>query len=191
MKKLQLKYGYVTIVDDEDYEFLMQWKWRVANFNKPNAIKYADRSVWVNGKCVKVLLHRLLMQPPKGLVVDHIDGDGLNNQRANLRICTIAENSCNKRSNRASSSKYLGVCFVRKYGMWQSAIEKNGVSIHIGSFKSEMDAALAYDRRAIEIHGEFARLNFPCHNIRPIGGRIEHEKLAVGGEVINKNVEGV
>lgn len=143
--------GKFTLVDDADFELVSKYSW----------------SLFVSGyagACVKgetTLLHRLLMKPRKGLQVDHINGDRLDNRRINLRTCTPAQNCMNvskhKRVN--PSSKYKGVCFRAraKKRVWRC----NVAAIELGSFETEIEAALAYDKRVRELYGEFATVNFP------------------------------
>jgi len=150
MKEIQLSRGMVTLVDDEDYEFLNQWKWSV--YQRRN-IFYAYRNIYIKNKITCVIMHRLITDAPKGKEVDHIDHDGLNNQKSNLRICTHSQNLKNRSSS--GKSKYLGV--YRQYGKYIMACIAHK---RIGSFKTEVAAARAYDEVAKELYGEFANLNF-------------------------------
>ena len=153
MKEIQLTQGYFTQVDDEDYEYLNQFKWHV-NLSKGNA--RAKRYGLANKKYVPILMHRELMNFPDKLLVDHIDGNPLNNQKSNLRICTHAENRRNmkKRNKRL----YKGV-YLTKNNKFFSAIKFNRKSIWLGIFNTEEDAALAYNQAAIKYFKEFACLN--------------------------------
>ena len=103
-------------------------------------------------------MHRLLMAPPKGMLVDHIDGNGLNNRRANLRLCTRSQNRRNTRPQNASSA-FLGV--IRRGDKYLAKITHAGRTEHLGTFTDEEQAARTRDRRAKELFGEFAWLNFP------------------------------
>ncbi len=105
-------------------------------------------------------MHRQIMNAPAGLVVDHIDGNGLNNRKSNLRVCTQGQNSLNSRPRRNCSSRYKGVSFYKRDKIWQAQIFYNFRTINIGRFDDEVEAALAYDRKAEELFGEFAYLNF-------------------------------
>lgn len=158
MKEIPLSQGYKTIVSDEDFEWLSQWKW-YTHFNK-NRTPYAFRhGPMKNGVRSRIPLHRLILGlTDKSLDCDHIDGDTLNNQRHNLRACTRSENNCNTRSRKGSTSKYKGVSRYHN-GKWQVSIGNNKKSIWLGVFDSEIDAALAYNEAAKKYHGEFARLN--------------------------------
>jgi len=103
-------------------------------------------------------MHQLLMAPPPGMVVDHIDGNGLNNRRANLRICTPQQNRRNTRP-RHKTSAFLGVS--RRGDKYAARIKHHGREFHLGLFKDEIEAAKARDRKAKELFGQFAWLNFP------------------------------
>ena len=154
MKEIKLTQGKVTLVDDEDYEYLNQWKWCIVKGN--NNYNYA-----YNYKLG--LMHRFILRTPQKLMTDHKDHDGLNNQRNNLRICTNGQNQMNKKS--CGKSKYLGVWYIthkrkdKKYTYIISMIVIEGKQIYLGQFKTEEDAALAYNEAAIKYHGEFANLN--------------------------------
>lgn len=104
-------------------------------------------------------MHRAILDPPRGVLVDHVDGNGLNNCRANLRTCTYAENSRNRRPAVGHSSRYLGVTFARSVGRWQAGITVAGKSVYLGQYDTEEEAAQAYNVAAIGHHGSFARLN--------------------------------
>jgi hypothetical protein len=153
MKTLKLTQGQFALVDDEDYDFLMQWKWSVLGNKK----FYAGRMYKTDGKFKRILLHREIMQTPKGMEVDHIDHDGLNCQKSNMRNCFYYQN----RKNRSPSNKtspFLGVCYDRKY--IKASIHVDKKTLFLGNFKTEVEAAHAYDEAAKLYHGEFANLNF-------------------------------
>jgi hypothetical protein len=152
MKKLTLTNGHEAIVDDDDYDRLSVYSWHVQF--KPNGRKYALRGD-------NVMLHRIVMgMPPADNDVDHINRDGLDCRKSNLRIALRTQNNWNatKRSN--TKSKYKGVSRHVK-GSWFSRIGVYGKDIYLGHFKNEVDAALAYDAAARKYCGQFARLNFP------------------------------
>jgi hypothetical protein len=150
---IPLTQGKFAIVDAEDYEHLSKYKWYAVY---AGGKFYAYRSV----KYRAVSMHRQIMGEPKGKVVDHRDGNSLNNRRSNLRICTFAQNQLNRRST-GGVSRYKGVWFKKGHNKWKAQIGFNGKKIHIGYFKDEIDAAKAYDKKAKEFFGEFAYLNFP------------------------------
>jgi len=153
IRYIALTKGKFAIVAASDYEKLNQYKWTAM---KAGTSWYARRHS--KGKCF--LMHREIMQPPEGMVVDHIDGNGLNNHPRNLRVCTPAENQRNRRPV-GGSSQYKGVSYDKEHGKWEAGIHINGKRIHIGLFDSEIEAARAYDRKAQELFGQYAYLNFP------------------------------
>ena len=106
-------------------------------------------------------MHRLLLNAPRHLIVDHRNHNGLDNRMHNIRLCTYAENAQNRRPCRGSLSRYKGVSWDRNQNCYQAHIQLNGKSIKIGTFKSEIAATKAYDKKARELFGEFAYLNFP------------------------------
>jgi len=158
MKEIILSKGFTAKVDDSDYEYLNQWKWSVTVLKR---ISYARRTECVDGKRVSVFMHRLLMGATDSKIkIDHIDSNGLNNQRNNLREVTHSENLMNKRSCINSSSIYKGVQLNNaKYKYWFASIKVNGKKIGLGCHKNEKDAAMAYNNAAIKHFGSFAKLN--------------------------------
>lgn len=154
MKEIPLTQNKVAIVDDEDYEWLMQWKWRA---KKDGRTYYAVRTIW--SKRRDLSMHRLIMGEPEGMEVDHKDGDGLHNWRKNLRVCTHADNLKNKRG-KVGGSGYKGVSFDKRDGIYLARIRVGNKYVHLGSFKDPAKAALAYDKAARFYHGEYAKTNF-------------------------------
>lgn len=154
--------GRVALVDDEDYELVMQYKWTVweperrGPGQRPNG-PYAITNVTVGGRQRSVRMHKMLTGWP---LTDHIDHDGLNNQRSNLRPATWGENARNARPRQGCSSQYKGVSQARR-GLWVAYIDLDGCRSDLGYFVSETEAACAYDAAARELHGEFACTNFP------------------------------
>ncbi len=157
MKEIILTKGFVAKIDDEDYEWLNQWKWQALCCE--NNKTYAKHWEVINGKKVMKLMHRDILNAAPHMLVDHKDNDGLNNQRSNLRICTLSQNNMNrKKSSNTTSSRYKGVTYHQK--KWQAQIKSNGHQITIGTYEDEVNAAMAYDRFATILFGEYARLNF-------------------------------
>lgn len=161
MKEIVLTQGKVAKVDDCDFEWLSQWEWH-ANKKTTKSTYYAMRNVRTEDKKQRtVLMHRLIMDAPPESQVDHRDGDGLNNQRDNLRLATGNQNNCNAGIRRDNSSGYKGVGWLKGNGKWRARIRVNGRSVFLGYFDDKEEAARAHDRAARELHGEFAWLNFP------------------------------
>ncbi len=156
MKEIQLTRKRVALVDNRDYEQLNQWNW-YANKNSPNHW-YACRRKQVDKNRSLFLMHRVILKAPRHLQVDHINGDGLDNRRINLRLCTQSQNSHNQKTV-FGSSKYKGVYWNKIGKQWRAHIGISGKVIHLGYFRSEKKAALAYDEIAIKLVGEFAFTN--------------------------------
>jgi len=157
MKLIPLTKGYEAIVDDEDFEELSRHKWHAKVHGRPGAV-YAARYFHRNGKGITERMHRRIMQPARGLDVDHVNGNGLDNRRSNLRVCTRSENCANSNGHSDRASRFKGVVAVHG-GVWRAKIEVNYRNIHLGRFATEEEAALAYNAAAVEHFGEFARLN--------------------------------
>jgi predicted transposase YbfD/YdcC len=164
MKLIPLTRGLFTMVDDEDYDYLMQWKW----YAQPKrGTFYAIRGIRKGKSYTNVRMHRLVMNAPKDKQVDHINHDGLNNQKYNLRVCLSGENTKNRNIQYNNTSGYKGVviCVHKRrgkvYSSIQAGISINNKSHYIGAFKTLEDAARAYDDAARRYYGEFANLNFP------------------------------
>ena len=143
-----------ALVDDADYDALSQFKW----FRHSYGYACYRRGTVKHGTYRTFLMHRVILDAADGQYVDHIDGNPLNNQRSNLRLCTQSENMGNT-SARGGSSKYKGVQRPANSITWVAKIGHQGKYYHLGSFQSEVDAALAYNEAAIRLFGEFARLN--------------------------------
>ncbi len=158
MKEIKLTQGKFTMVDDDDFEYLNQWKWYAALFTGAKTY-YAVRVDYTNGKRT-ILMHRVILElTDRKVKADHRDHNGLNNQRKNLRSATHSQNIKNTCSRKNSTSKFLGVHWEKERNKWKAEITSNRKTKRIGRFDREIDAAVAYNKAAIEIHGEFANLN--------------------------------
>lgn len=144
-------------VDDQDYEYLSQFNWCS---HRIKGLVYARRSGTVNGKRRRILMHREILKPADGVKIDHRDGDGLNNQRSNLRVASHAENMRNRRASSRNRTGFRGVS-VLPTGAFRAEISIDHKKVVLGQFDTAEEAARAYDAAAKEASGEFARLNFP------------------------------
>lgn len=153
MREIPLTRGKVAIVDDEDYERLVGRKWHAFPGNAGTDTWYARG--YIDGR--NVSMHRFIMDAPRDRQVDHKNGDGLFNVRANLRLATRYQNAANQRTS--CKSGFRGVEAHKLH--FRASIKSEGRRYRIGHFKDPIDAARAYDARARELHGEFAILNFP------------------------------
>ena len=147
-KLIPLTQGKFAIVDAEDYDHLMQWKWYV---NKRRNISYAVRDIVVDGKKKSIWMHRLINDTPEHLLTDHINGEGLDNRKANLRSVTHQENMINCGRWKKGGSKYRGVSWHKSNKCWIAQITVNCKNTWIGSYKTELEAKTAYDVKRAEV----------------------------------------
>lgn len=157
---------YFAQVDDEDYDYLMQWNWSV-DIRKNLRYAYRREKICEGENHKKIYMHSVicgLCNSTLKMIVDHIDRNGLNNQRFNLRITTQSNNMKNRYSVSGSTSKFVGVYLAKDRGKWVAQIRHNKKSMFIGIFTNEEDAARARDAKAMEVFGEYAVLNFPNSN---------------------------
>ncbi len=159
-RRIDLGEGWWTILDAEDYYRLNDFKWSIGGTGNKF---YAVRGTKTGTERAKIVsLHREIMKPPAGLLVDHRNGFSLDNRRENLRLATHSQNQFNKaKTCSKTSSRYIGVYFEKCSGLWVVQIKHRRKRIFLGRFDSEIDAARAYDAAAQRYRGEFARLNFP------------------------------
>lgn len=142
---------YFAMVDDEDFEYLNQFNWYCSKG------KYVER--WKSRNCEFASMHRMILNlTVHKMQCDHIDHNGLNNQKSNLRVCTSSQNGMNKSAR--GVSKYLGVSFRKNNNKWRAIIGLNRKYKELGMFKTEIEAAKAYDEAAKIYFKEFANLNF-------------------------------
>jgi len=156
-KTILLTQGKCTIVDTEDYDWLAQHKWY--SHRQRNGDWYAVRNKCENGKKICISMHREILQPPPDMETDHRDGNGLNNQRSNLRVATTAQNQHNRRLQKEGTSHFKGVCWHRAANKWCARVTIEYQTIWLGLFQSEIEAAVAYNRAALELFGEYACVN--------------------------------
>ncbi len=161
MKEIPLTRGLVALVDDRDYATLMRLApWHV--LKGPRTFYASHNYPMGQGRgrpTGSITMHVALMGKRRGVDIDHIDGNGLNNQRSNLRWATRSQNRANARKPRNSAARFKGVSFIKRLGKFQASIGKP--KRYLGVFTSEEDAARAYDAAANTLYGEFARPNFP------------------------------
>lgn len=154
VREISLSKGKVALVDDIDFEYLSQRKWCFERYAVSTSKKLDG------GKRRRLYMHRLII--PTAKMVDHIDGNKLNNQRNNLRACTHTQNSQNSKipkKNKVKSSQYKGVNWHDKSNKWRAYIVIDKKNIHIGTFSNEEDAATAYNLAATINFGDYARVN--------------------------------
>lgn len=154
MKEISLSRGKFAIVDDEDYKKLSVFKWHVLNSGRRfYAARHAN-----DGTKRYLLMHREILQTSSGLVSDHINGDGLDNRRCNLRVATFSQNSANRGKQRDNSSGFKGVYFYKNDNRWFAQIKVNQKAISLGRFASREEAHNAYAEAARKYYGEFANI---------------------------------
>lgn len=156
MKYIPLSMGKFAKVDDEEYQRLIQYRWHYNN-------GYAK--TWHKGK--RVRMHRLIMNAPAGVNVDHRDHDKLNNQKFNLRLCTLIENNRNGVLRKDNTSGYKGVSIDPSTGYWRPSVYLNGKALYFGQYSDKRHAALAHDLWATDLYGEFVSTNFPVVSFGP------------------------
>lgn len=160
MKEIELTKGYKAIVDDEDFEYLNQFSWHTRIVKNT---QYAKRTIRFP-KATTINMHREIMNCPLNMMVDHINGNGLDNRKENLRICTRSNNLMNSSKPKSkATSQYKGVHKLKlknpNWKCWRSEIRLNKKAIYVGLFNTEKEAALAYNEAAKKYFGEYAKLN--------------------------------
>jgi len=156
MKIIPLGKGYEAIIDDDDYDKVSQFSWGVLI---TKWTQYGRKNFWINKKCQTVYLHNFIVPPPEGFTNDHIDRNGLNCQKSNLRFATKSQQMMNRKV--PNSSGYRGVYWYKAYQKWHVMISTNYEVRSLGYYDDLIEAAKAYDKQAKREHGEFAVLNFP------------------------------
>jgi len=161
--KIKLTTGEVALVDKEDFSDISAYSWYRMKVGRDSYEKRIYAQSTIDG--TSVTMHRLILGFPDSHI-DHINGDGLDNRRQNLRLCSRSQNLCNQGSTEGSSSQFKGV-YNSKRGRWRAELNYEGNRYRLGIFDSEREAALAYDRKALEIHGDFARPNILDGHAQP------------------------
>jgi hypothetical protein len=161
-KEIQLTRNLSAQVDDADFECVNQFRW-CAHGGRDGRTWYAKRAVSVgDGKQITMLMHRFILDAPTELQVDHVNHNGLDNRRENLRLCTELENRRNRKAWENSSTGFKGVRWRKNIRKWEATIGAYGTHFYLGCYDTPEQAALAYDIAAIAYHGKFANLNFPA-----------------------------
>lgn len=158
MKRIPLTQDKFALCDDEDYDALTRYSWFAVECS---GHWYAARKARVDGRQVVVYMHRHIMGASALPVIDHIDRNGLNNTRTNLRFATRAQNMANTARRKRSSTGYRGVVWCARLGQYRAQIGVNDRKLMLGTHRSARAAAHAYDEAAKELFGDFAVLNFP------------------------------
>lgn len=167
MKTLGLRGDAVALVDDDDFDFVAAHNWTATKITTVNYTRYAARMISRKGKKSRLYMHREIMRRQFGdsdligKTVDHIDGNGLNNQKSNLRIVTQLINNIRRGKNRRNTSGYKGVTWHKRNRRWSVSVNSGSRHTFVGMFKDKIEAAHAYDKAARIIHGQEAYLNFP------------------------------
>lgn len=148
MMEIPLTIGMVAIVDDHDYDLVFRHKWYAA---KQRNTYYAARTIKVDGRKKTIWMHRVINLTPEGYITDHIDGNGLNNRRDNLRSITHQSNMINNRRHKIGSPKHRGVSWHKRNKCWIAQITVNNRNIWLGSFRTELEAKIAYDKKRAQV----------------------------------------
>lgn len=170
MKTIRLTRNKFALVDDQDFNWLNEFNW-YAHKGKSPGLWYVSRGV-NKPKRTTISMHRLILDVPQGVDIDHIDRNGLNNQRNNLRVATKIQNAGNQRKIVGASSRYKGVTWHKRDNRWQAQLQTKKRMLFLGTFTIEQEAALAYDEAAMKYFGAYAytnkmleldRSNIECH----------------------------
>lgn len=153
MKEISLTKGKFAIVDDDDFEYLSQWKWFI------NTNGYAQRTEGSRGSQKKIYMHRVINETPEDMSTDHINGNRLDNRRENLRSVTLRQNKLNSSKHTRNKTGYKGVSLQKNTGKYVAYIRVNNKGITIGTYSTVEEAAKAYNRAALHFFGEYAKLN--------------------------------
>ena len=151
MKKIPLTQGHFALIDNMDWELLSKYKWIAQKHSRSETLLYVTTVI----KDKVIRMHRLVTRAKQGEIVDHINGDGLDNRRKNLRFCTFSQNSANARLSKRNKTGFKGVCFMPKYQLYLAQMAGE----YLGLFKDPVEAAIAYNIKAKKKYGKFAYQN--------------------------------
>jgi hypothetical protein len=148
--------GKIVLIDIEDYDLIKEYTWNISNDGWNN---YVKTEIWKGGR-KKIYMHRLIMGITNPIVIiDHKNGNGIDNRKCNLRICNCSNNSANKTMQKNNTSGFKGVSWKKDVKKWRVKVIKDGVNYSAGYYDDIIEAAKAYDKKAVELFGEFARTN--------------------------------
>jgi hypothetical protein len=154
MYYIDLTKGAKAIVDADDYKVLSSKKWYLSDKG------YAERTEKnLKGQTIKIKMHREILKTPKGVFTDHINGNKLDNRRSNIRLCTKAQNACNRGLPKNNTSGHKGVCWYAPKEMWKAYIMKNRKQILLGYYANLTEASSAYNKASLLLHGQFSKPN--------------------------------
>lgn len=179
MAELRTKSGDVLTLDDEDAALFVGI--RIYSLKTKNTT-YGCYPARLDGKSKTILVHRVIMDAPQGIMIDHINRDGLDCRRANMRFATNAQNQANRAHSAGTTSRHKGVTWHEDNRVWGARIVVGQSTVGLGSFKDEDAAGRAYDRAAVEAWGEFARLNFPGEALWSLEEITQRRRTIVHGE---------
>ena len=159
MKSIPLTQGRFALIDDDDFDKVVAYRsWHAV---ESRGTFYARTNVHCkDGHWTLLPMHRLIMGVSGNLQVDHKNGDGLDNRKENLRVCTQGENAKNRRRSSLSTSPFKGVSFRKRERRWVARVNSNGKRLWLGMYSTAEEAARVYDAKAREVYGAFARTNF-------------------------------
>jgi hypothetical protein len=164
--KLQTNNGYFYEIDEEDAEIvgLYNWYgWKSRRRNSNGEIKFHSAYIVANhyhdNTNTRIFMHRVIMNVPNGIEIDHVNGDGLDNRKINLRLCSRGQNNKNVSKRIDNRSGFKGVKWHKQFKKWHARIKNNGKRYSLGLYETKTEAAIAYNKAASTLHGDFARLN--------------------------------